>query len=167
MYIYIIKQHIVIDLDLKIDRFYSHSIQMSRHSLHSFIVQTHNFNVCVATTFTMIWRPVDQLNFRIGDELTNWFWRRDDQAQGLPWNLDGWLPRVSMKSRSWSPLIVWSPAPGQGHAYAQFNELIWLTSRGETRRLAARVNWPPNLGVDWPPNWPPRCIMFYFIILIL
>ena len=39
-----------------------------------------------------------------------------------------------------------------------------------TRRLAARVNWPPNgggpqnLGVDWPPTWPPRCIMFYFII---
>ena len=36
-----------------------------------------------------------------------------------------------------------------------------------TRRLAAKVNWPPNLEVNWPPNWSPRCIMFYFIILIL
>ena len=35
-----------------------------------------------------------------------------------------------------------------------------------TRRLGARVNWPPNLGVDWPPNWPPRCNMFYYIDIV-
>ena len=30
-----------------------------------------------------IWRRVDQLNFRIGDELTSPFWRRDDQGDEL------------------------------------------------------------------------------------
>ena len=33
-----------------------------------------------------IWRRVDQLNLRIGDELTNWFWRRDDQGDELTCN---------------------------------------------------------------------------------
>ena len=33
-----------------------------------------------------IWRQVDQLKFRIGDELTSPFWRRDDRGDELTCN---------------------------------------------------------------------------------
>ena len=43
---------------------------------------------------------------------------------------------------------------------------LWSFSAGVNRRLAARVNWPPNVGVDWPPNWLPR-FTFTFTINVL
>ena len=67
------------------------------------------------------------------------------------------------------------PSEGIWHKYVQFNLFtnkckkvftnLWVLA--VNRRLAVMVSWPPYFGVNWPPNWPPRFIMFYLIILIL
>ena len=102
-------------------------IKPGYHTLHSFIFKHINHAISNFNQWDDIWRRVDQLNFRYGDELTSHHRRRDDQGDELTCN------------RTTPPP---SPCPIHNSGYWLLDlSPFWSPSICERGPLSPWVNW--------------------------